>query len=204
MASTNNCKPWTTFEDNILLDRGANTSNKELVNLLPGRTLGAVKGRLHKLGIKKGNPSSNTKDYTPEEDAVLRTWFKLLGAETVQLRYLPNRTKISIYSRAQRLGLTERTCMLPEEDVELILSLFMDPMLTGSEIAEKFELSTNYTHRICYQALEQYYDKGRITERQYLETQVLRRSKASHRAVYLDRLINLIKAECYAMEKAVC
>lgn len=202
MAVTRNQNGWTALEDNILLNHGASTPNKDLVKMLEGRTEGAVKARLHKLGIKKTSTKAFTKDYTPEEDAVLRRWFKLLGAETLQLRHLPHRTKVSIYSRAQRLGLTERNCMLPQEDIDLIMALFMDPDVTCSDIAEKFELSSNYVHRVCYASLEDMYNQGRITEYQYLQTQVLRRSKASHRIVYLDRLVNLVKAECYGMEKA--
>lgn len=202
MAATNNMNAWTAMEDNILINHGATTPNKLLVDMLPGRTLGAIKGRLHKLDIRKDSNKEYSKDYTPEEDQILRRWFKLIGAETVQQRYLSHRTKVSIYSRAQRLGLTERNCMLPDEDIDLIMALFMDPEMTCSDIAEKFELSSNYVHRICYMKLEEFYDQGRITEYQYLRTQVLRIGKSAHRVKYLDRLENLIKANCYGMEKA--
>lgn len=202
MAATKKHSAWTAMEDNILMTEGSALPNKELLKKLPGRTPGALKARMHHLGIRKTAYNGSVKDYTPEEDQVLRQYFSALGAETIQQRYLPQRTQISIYSRAQRLGLTERSCMLPKEDVEMILALFMDPALTCSEIAEKFELSSNYVHRLCYSALEEAYNAGRITEYQYLRTQVLRIGKSAHREVYLTRLENLIKANCYGMEAA--
>jgi len=202
MAATKKHSAWTALEDNILMTEGSVLPNKELLKLLPGRTQGALKARMHHLGIRKTANNGNVKDYTPEEDQVLRQFFQLLGAETIQQRYLAHRTQVSIYSRAQRLGLTERSCMLPKEDVDMILALFMDPALTCSEIADKFELSSNYVHRLCYSALEEAYNTKRISEYEYLRTQVLRIGKSAHRQVYLDRLENLIKATCYGMEKA--
>ena len=199
-----NLKRWTAAEDNTLILYGASLSNSLLMSKLPGRSTGAIAARLHKLRIRKvGSTSYLAEPYTVDEDDILRKWFgQNINAQTIKERHLPHRTLRSIYSRAQRLGLTGRDCMLPDEDIELMFQLFLDPELPGSSIAEKFEVDAGFCNKVCYRRLEQAKSAGELSERKYLETLILRVAASKARAVYLDRLINLIQKEAYSLGPA--
>lgn len=199
---SSNLKRWTALEDNILMTKHHSYTYEHMRSFLPGRSLGAIKARMSKLGLRKNSNSYLAEPFTPEQDTYLRTWFKKLGVEEIKRRYMPNRTVTSIYSRAQRLGLTERSCMLPQEDIDLIGNLFMDPELTSMAIAEKFDLSAAYCHQLAWRTIHEWVENGTITQEQYLRTMVLRTAKSKARAVYLDKLLVLIKVQSLAKGEA--
>lgn len=201
-----NLRRWTAIEDNILLVDGPGSSMERLEELIPGRTAVAIRSRLHKLGIKRVHSNSYLNiEYTEKEDDLLRLWFKLIGAQAIKERYLPARSLASIYSRAQRIGLTcRKSCMLPPDDLSLVMALYIDPDLSVTEIAKKFELDPSVCQQICRRTIDVWFETKRISEQTYYRTMVLRVLKAKDRVIYLDKLIELTQKRCYGMEAVEC
>ena len=195
-----NLNRWTALEDNYLLNEGKTMPIKRLRHLVPGRSIGAIKARMHKLGIKKGN-SYIIEPFTPQEDLILFQWFKTIGAQAISERYLTKRDVTSIYSRAQTLGLTLRGLRLPKEDIELIVQLYIEGDLSGHEIASKFDLDPAYVHQVGRRTMYEWLDEGRITYQDYLRALVIRTANPKHRTYYVNQLINFVRAEATLIQE---
>lgn len=185
---------WTAMEDNILFNYASTCTGKELEAMLPNRSYAAIKSRMHTLNIKK-NDERLSLPWTEEDDALLRKWFNVIGAQTTRSRYLPHRTKSSVYSRAARLGLVRRTCKLGDEDKDLIFELFINSGLSVTEIADKFELSVPYTNRMAYCELEARHEQGEMSDLQYYKALALRSASASARFEAISKIEELVKKQ---------
>ena len=98
--------PWTKQEDQILRDNYFDCAYPELLQLLPGRTRDAIRGRAHRLGINRQWHNGKT-GWTPAEDKILREMYWDRLAEDIRAA-LPGRSWYAIASRAVRIGLRRK------------------------------------------------------------------------------------------------
>lgn len=122
---------WTKDEIDVLTHYYDIISDKELLQLLPGRTIMAIKhlSRKMELGTKKVAPNFSA-HWTTTEDSFLIDNFSVLPNDEL-LKFLSGRTLVAIKARAQKLGLkrgknvwsnSKAYAPWSEEDVEYLKS----------------------------------------------------------------------------------
>lgn len=111
---------WTAEEDAIILDNAAQYKDREMMELLPGRTLIAIRQRRVELGIKRQLPPK----WTKKEDAIIARNFPQKSDEEISA-LLVNRPPESVRIRRYKLGLkripTKRT-VNPEKNYSVRLT----------------------------------------------------------------------------------
>ena len=107
---SNKNKQWTKEEDDIIRNNYG-TLGKEVVKLLPHKTVGQIQGRASKLGVKyEPNP------WTEDEDNIIKIYYGKEGRKVS--KRLPNRLLSSIIKRAKYLSVKNNSKKLwtKEED----------------------------------------------------------------------------------------
>lgn len=101
---------WTKEEDNTIIEYYP-VEGKNVLDRLPGRTVGQIQQRASKLGVKyEPNP------WTEEEDNIIKTYYGKEGRKVS--KRLPNRLLSSIIKRAKHLEIKNNSKKLwtKEED----------------------------------------------------------------------------------------
>jgi hypothetical protein len=111
-------RKWIDEEISFIKDNASSLTNKELAIKL-SRSESAIKNFVHTLSL----PNRQNK-WSAEKDEKLRIIYRgKLDPEI--LEQFPNRTRLSIHTRAVRLNLTEQ-CLWTEEEKRLLTSVYRD------------------------------------------------------------------------------
>ncbi|ENX2733353.1 SANT/Myb-like DNA-binding domain-containing protein [Salmonella enterica] len=156
-------RPWTSEEDELLINLYGKKTTAEIAKLLPapGRSVYAVKTRLSELRDCFPEMIGYIKrPWTQEHDKFIRKNRHTMTAKEIGNQLTPRRTERAVMSRATYLGISLYKCgdNLPltrhkDEDVKLIRELRDRFNLTFREIGEKFGISKQmtrwlYRHRL--------------------------------------------------------
>lgn len=95
---------WTSQEDAILRANIHSKTYRELVELLPARTRGAICSRAKLIGVRDGYQPDRKPDWSDEELSILRSNLSRLSYPELA-KILPRRTVHSIKRRADIIGL---------------------------------------------------------------------------------------------------
>ncbi|ELU6656801.1 AsnC family protein [Salmonella enterica] len=156
-------RPWTSEEDELLINLHGKKTAAEIAKLLPapGRSVSAVKTRQRDL--RERFPELIGYIHHPwaqEHDNFLRKNRHTMTAEEIGNRLTPRRTEDAVMGRAIRLGISLYKCgdNLPrtrhkDEDVEFIRELRDKFNLKFRVIGERFGISKDmaawmYHHRL--------------------------------------------------------
>lgn len=90
---------WKEEEKQILYDNYIKCSIKEMIELLPNKTMGSIISMASKLGLT----NKKYEDWTNEEDELLKIKYVEIGSKCFDL--FPNKTKSQCYHRAKKLDL---------------------------------------------------------------------------------------------------
>lgn len=107
-------KRWTKEEIEILKKHYSTSTPDELLKLLPGRNIKAIKTKANKLGLSKTDETRSlirtmiNKEriiWTDEEIEILKKYYPKYGPVWIQKHLLPHRGVQSIQVKANSLGL---------------------------------------------------------------------------------------------------
>lgn len=107
---SNKNKQWSKEEDSTIINNYSYIG-KDVIRLLPNKTLSQIQGRASKLGVKyEPNP------WTEEEDNIIKIYYGKEGRKVSER--LPNRLQSSVIRRAKYLGIKNNSKKLwtKEED----------------------------------------------------------------------------------------
>ena len=91
---------WTIKEDSILKEHYEKDGIEKCIELLPNRTINAIKDEAFKLGLRL----SERKNWTIEEDVILKQYYGKYGIKKC-MNMLPDRTRSAIESEIHKLNL---------------------------------------------------------------------------------------------------
>ncbi|EMF4471119.1 Myb-like DNA-binding domain-containing protein [Salmonella enterica] len=148
-------RPWTSEEDELLINLYGKKTVAEMVKLLPapGRSAYAVKTRLSDLRERFPELIGYIRhSWTQEHDNFLRKNRHTMTAKEIGNRLTPRRTESAVMSRAIYLGISLYKCgdnlshtRHKDEDVILIRKLYDSSNLSFKKVGEKFGLSKDMT-----------------------------------------------------------
>jgi len=106
-------QPWSVDDEQYVLGNYGKVPRAELAKRMH-RTPAAISGRASKPRWGLAAPRRSRKDWTPREDAILRSGYG--NAPIQSISHVLRRTISSIHSRAHKLGLTRPTMMASRRD----------------------------------------------------------------------------------------
>jgi len=94
-------KEWTREEIAFLVENFNKMTIKEIAERL-GRSVYSVRDKARSLGLRKFKMTSSNKEWTREEDEILRKYYSVLPKDEL-LKLLPNRSWLAIQARAEKV-----------------------------------------------------------------------------------------------------
>ena len=106
---------WTPEDENLIRDfiatnKDRGISVKDVAALFPSRSFTCVKQRIYVLGLQ----TVGNKDWTPEEDTIIREFYPVMSARDVAAK-LPGRNLNAVKARANLLGIIKRVVYEKDE-----------------------------------------------------------------------------------------
>ena len=138
-----NLRAWTEAEDDIIRHNYPSKGNL-ISELLPGRSVCAIRQRVVKIMNQKSEPTSNIpkparprkprkSGWSNEEDNILREYYPIEGMRVVNR--LPNRTASACIHRVSKLGVLCQNCMRWTDEENNIIRYFFP--LEGGEVCNR-------------------------------------------------------------------
>lgn len=136
---------WTAEEDQILKDRYASEGARNLVSLLPGRSIRAINNRAELLGLP--SPSCKRTDCWSEHDLnVLKEHYSELGVKGVLPLLEKKYSPVAIHNMAYKLGLRRNSCYYSywsEHDLKILTQEY--PILGAEGVQPLLESKRSLT-----------------------------------------------------------
>jgi hypothetical protein len=114
---------WSKKEESILIQNYNGISTKDLLDLLPNRSISAIKNRAYQLNLKRNVKIEHPSIWSDIEILTLKdSWANTSKKEIIDL--IPNRTYSAIMTKAGELGLKKNkdiTTIWSDEELEILI-----------------------------------------------------------------------------------